>query len=129
MTNYFWKLNEWVELLLSWDLDKSSKILNDIFLNVKDLKDDNKAFHDNLLLLMSALWEIYMKKWDYSKSLEYYISANDLSESKDFNILFNIWILYNILNNADKWNNFIEKAKQIEPNNKFILEYLKNNNN
>lgn len=127
MSNLFTELNKWIDLLLWWEVQEASKVLKDIHLKSKDFKEDSKYFKDNYIILLSALWEIEMKNWDYNSSLDYYSEANELSDWKNFNVLFNIWISYHNLWKKEEWDDFIKRAQDIEKDNEYLLKYLDNN--
>lgn len=127
MSNLFIDLNKWIDLLLLWEVQDASDILKEIYLKSRDYKNDNNDFNDNYIILLSALWEIEMKSWNFESSLTYYSEANELSDWKNFNILFNIWISYNNLWKKEEWNHFIKKAQEIEGDNEYLLKYLDNN--
>lgn len=125
------KLNEGIDLMIEWKIDESFEKLNNLYLEVKDTskEDKDKDFDLNFQILLSALWENSMKRWDKESSLDYYLKANELSKEKNFNVLFNLWVIFHNQWKIGEWNKFINKAKKIEPKNEYLIEYLKNTNN
>ena len=112
------------KILHSWDTDKSLRLFH-IFYNTKE----NLIKKDDLLNCLLWLWEIYMKKKDFNKAKKYYIEWYKLSSWKDFNILFNLWVLFSKLWEKDKSILFLNKAKKNDPSSDKLQKYLKNINN
>lgn len=80
--------------------------------------------HINYINCLLGLWELYMKKWELEKSLEYYLQWDKLTSWKDFNILFNLGVVYTNLGNKEKAEVVLQKAKEMEPNNPNLLRFL-----
>lgn len=118
-------MNIWdiYKILHSWDIDKSLKL----FLEYYNIQE-NKLKKEDFLNCTLGLWEIYMNKKEFNKAKKYYIEWFQLSNWKDFNILFNLGVLFYNLWENDRSLLFFNKAKEINSNDKKIDEFLNNNN-
>lgn len=133
MTNYWLLLDEAYGLLHSNKINESEDKFKEIYNSFNSIKrtfwDKNYSKFVSCLLW---LWEINMKKWQIDKALPFYIEWNKLTEWKDFNILFNLAVVYKNLNEKVKCKECIDKAKLINPTDsnliKFISEFEESNN-
>lgn len=83
--------------------------------------DDNFWNYVSCLLW---LWEIFMKKWEMKTSLKYYVEWNELSGWKDFNILFNLWVVHRNLWDEESCQKFLDQAKLINPTDQNLLRFM-----
>jgi len=118
-------IEEWYKLLHSDKTTEAEEKFLLVYNTYIELKVDNKD--DNFNKFISSilgLGEINMKKWNFEKSLEFYIKWNDLTDSKDFNILFNLWVVYRNLWEDEKSNEFLDKAKKINLNDPNLIRFI-----
>lgn len=130
MENYWETLKEWYSLIHSDKVDDAKKIFTKVYeeLSKCDFENDENA-KNNYISCLLWLWEINMKSWDFDKSLEYYILWNDLTKWTDFNVLFNLWVVYRNLWKEEESAEILEQAKKIEPNNANLIRFLWENDN
>ena len=130
------EIEEWYKLMHSWKTKKAENIFLEIYYSYKNKKIE--AWNDYSWKIVSCilgLWELSMKKWNMKESLFYYLEWNELTNWKDFNILFNLWVVYWNLWEKEKSQIFIDKALKINPKDENLLRFIwesldnKDNNN
>lgn len=129
MTNYWEKLKEAYDDINNNQREKAEIKLRGLYTELVSL--DYKAEENlkaNLISCILWLGEINMKKWKFDKSIEYYELWNNITGWKDFNVLFNLWVVYRNLWQEDKSFEILNKAKKIEPNNPNLIRFLKEMN-
>lgn len=130
MTNYWEKLKEAYSFLHNNKQDKANDLFNEIYTELSSLdysSDDNLKSY--LISSILWLWEIFMKKGKFDKSLEYYELWNKITSWRDFNILFNLWVVYRNLWQEEKSLKILNEAKKIDSKNPNLLRFLKETNN
>lgn len=125
MENVWDRLKNASLLIQKWKISEAKIVYEEIY----NLLDKEKIINwtepiENFTSCMLWLWEIAMKGNDFKKSLEYYIEWNELVWWKDFNILFNLWVVYSNLNDKENSTKYLELAKKIEPNNPNLIRFL-----
>lgn len=109
---FSWKEAE--NLIISWEYKKAWDILNE------EYKKNNK--NTEALRLLNKL-KIAEKK--YEEAFSYILEANKISNWKDKQLLYDLWIWYSLLWKIDESEKYIKEALKIDPNYRFALEYLK----
>lgn len=125
MTNYWEKLKEAYEYFRINEQEKADIIFNELYTELISL--DYKSEENlkvNLISCILWLGEINMKKWNFGKALEYYEVWNNITSWKDFNVLFNLWVVYRNLWQEKKSYKILDEAKKIEPNNSNLIRFL-----
>lgn len=112
-------------LIHEWKYDEAKNIFESIHnsFNKQDFIDWKEPIWNYTSCLL-WLWEIYMKQWNLEQSLEYYLQWEELTKWTDFNILFNIWVVYSNLKDFVNSKIYLEKAKKLDPKNPNLLAFL-----
>jgi tetratricopeptide (TPR) repeat protein len=112
-------------LIQKWKIDEAKIIYEEVYklLDKKNIIDWTEPL-GNYIGCLLWLWEIYMKSNNLEKSLQYYLEWNELTEWKDFNIVFNLWVVYSNLNDEVNSKKYLKIAKDLEPNNSNLLNFL-----
>ncbi len=107
-----------------WELDISLAIFLSLLKEILLKKDISRNIPKDLIRIYSWIWEIFQKKSHPEKSLQYYLKAYKISWEQDFNIVFNIWVLYKHLWQNEMSNEFIKKASILEKDNPLIADFI-----
>ena len=131
MTNYWEKLKEAYADINSNQREKAEIVLNELYRELisLDYEKSEEGIKANLVSCILWLGEINMKKWNFEKAIEYYDLWNKITDWKDFNILFNLWVVYRNSWQEEKSGEILKKAKKIEPNNPNLIRFLKETGN
>lgn len=111
------KINYIYEILSSWDENKALSLFIYYFKNIAKTNDE-------IFSCISWISEIYMNKDDYKKAEEYLLIWYKLYKWNNFDILFNLGVVY--LNLWDQKNSdiFINKAKAINPTDEKLVRFI-----
>lgn len=125
MSNYWEQLKEAYLCIHSEKYDEAQEKFQEIYnvIDADDLLEDTDEYRNYVSCLL-GLGEIHMKKRDLEKSLEYYIEWEKLTWWKDFNILFNLGVVYTNLWDTENAKEVLDKAKEMEPNNPNLIRFL-----
>ena len=130
MENPWEVLKEASLLIRKWKIEEAKLIYEEVY---KSLDRENIAMWNEYLGIYIScllwLWEIFMKSNKLEKSLQYYLEWFELTKWNDFNIAFNLWVVYSNLNNIKESEKYLNIAKNIEPNNPNLLNFLSIMNN
>ncbi len=119
------KIKKAYTLIHSEKIDNSLELFEEIynFIEKDELEKESNLFNNYISCLL-GLWEIYMKKRDFKKSLGYYNEWYKLTDWKDFNVLFNLWVVYHNLWDTKKSEEILNKAKKINPKDTNLIRFL-----
>jgi len=126
MTIKLWDKLKEAYSLIHWEkIEEAKKAFEEIYdlINKEELIEWSDIFNNYISCLL-WLWEIYMKQRNLEKSLEYYKEWYELTKWEDFNILFNLWVVYHNLWKTEEANKVLEKAKKINPNDPNLNRFL-----
>lgn len=124
--NTIWqRLEEWYSLKNQWKVEEAKKILMEIYTSYENedfSKDDNLL--QNYISCLLWLWEIYMIEKNLEESLVYYKKWDLLTKWKNFNVVFNLWVVYTNLNDKKNADKYLKLAQKMEPNNQNLINFL-----
>ena len=126
MTIKIWdNLKEAYSLIHSEKIEEAKKAFEEIYnlIDKEEIVEWSDIFNNYISCLL-WLWEIYMKQRDSEKSLEYYKEWYKLTNWKDFNILFNLWVVYHNLWKTKEADEILSKAKEINSNDPNLIRFL-----
>lgn len=125
MNNIWQKIEEWYSLKNQWKVEDARKILMEIYKTYENedfSKDDNLL--QNYISCLLWLWEIYMMEKNLEESLFYYKKWELLTKWKNFNVVFNLWVVYTNLNDKKQSEKYLNLAQKMEPNNQNLVNFL-----
>lgn len=119
------KIKEAYEYIHNDKLKKAKELLISIY-NELVKKNYREDWDLKSCLLNTVLWilEILMKEKNFNDSLKYCELWNEITDYKDFNLLFNLGVIYRNIWYEEKSKDILELAKQINPNNQNLLRFL-----
>lgn len=125
MNNLWIIIKEWYELLHLDKINEAEDKFKVIYTYFGDWKI--KKWDDDFNKVTSCilgLGEINMKRGNIKEGLQFYLEWNQLTDWKDFNILFNLWVVYKNLGEDNLSNDYLDKARIINPNDANIIIFL-----
>ena len=130
MPSYWEKLKEAYDCLHNNRQGEADIMFNNMYTEFITLDYNNdKDLKINLINCILWLWEINMKKWKFDTSLEFYELWNKITDWNDFNILFNLWVVYRNLWQEEKSSEMLNIAQELEPENINLINFINWNNN
>lgn len=125
MENYWKTFKEAYSFIQKDEIEKAKEIFEEVYEDMKILNyNDDEFIKSNYVSCLLWLWEVNMKTWNFDKSLEYYIIANDLTEWKDFNVLFNLGVVYRNLWKSAESTKTLNEASKIDSKNPNLIRFL-----
>lgn len=88
------------------------------------LKKENEI-HKNNPDILRLLWKLEVVEKNYTWALDYLYKANELTDWKNKNLLYDIGVIYSVTWDLVASEKNIKKALEIDPWFKFAKEYLK----
>lgn len=125
MINSWDIIKEWYKLLHSDKINEAEEKFKEIYSKFKEWKIKNwDEDFNKVISCILGLGEVNMKRWEMKEALKFYLEWNKLTNWEDFNILFNLWVVYQNLGEEIESNEYLEKAKIINPNDSNLIRFL-----